>query len=114
MLGAAVAGTGRVNRNERLVPLKERVKNSNGTAATDPRDHIFALLALASDAKELDIFSNQSKLLETVFEKAARSLIVSTADLQILSWCQFMRRKQKSPVLGSRLIYAFFADDLEY
>ncbi len=96
ILGAAAAGPGRVNRMERLEPLKKRIESSNGMGATDPRDHVFALLALASDAKELGIFSSQSKLCATVFAEVASSLIISKADLQILSWCEFIRRQQEN------------------
>jgi len=68
--------------------LEDMIKESNGLIATNPRDHIFALLSMAIDVEELDIQVDYSKTISDVFTDTAKTIIEKRGALYILSWCQ--------------------------
>jgi hypothetical protein len=77
-----------------LVPkskgLEDVLIESNGLNATNPRDHIFALLSMVedSDIEELGIQVDYNKTMDEIFREAAGALIEKRRALYIISWCQ--------------------------
>ena len=68
--------------------LEGLIAQSNGLNATDPRDHIFALLSMANDVEELGIQVNYTTPIADVFTETAKALIEKRGALYILSFCQ--------------------------
>ncbi|KAF2492760.1 HET-domain-containing protein [Lophium mytilinum] len=61
-----------------------------GLQASDPRDLVFALLGLSSDASEIGIAADYSKPLKQVFLEVALALITQIG-LQVITWKNFTR-----------------------
>ncbi|KAH7336019.1 hypothetical protein BKA66DRAFT_448621 [Pyrenochaeta sp. MPI-SDFR-AT-0127] len=55
--------------------LEEIIAASNVLNATNPRDHVFALLSAANDVKELDIQVDYHKTIADIFPSTAKTLI---------------------------------------
>jgi hypothetical protein len=64
--------------------------------ATDPRDHIFALLSMASDSRALGITPNYGKDCRTVYIETARALLVH-GHMEILTFSQFSNLEADMP-----------------
>ncbi|KAK4101241.1 hypothetical protein N658DRAFT_471647 [Parathielavia hyrcaniae] len=58
-----------------------------GLQAADPRDKIYGLLGMASDADELGFATDYTKTADEAYEHVARYLMVS-GNLAVLKWCR--------------------------
>ena len=75
----------------RFAPFKnpsflDLLHSTRHCAASDPRDKIFALVNLATDAKDLQVSADYSKTTQQVFVGFASRLIMSRQSLHILSF----------------------------
>ncbi|KAN0120371.1 hypothetical protein V8E51_002579 [Hyaloscypha variabilis] len=68
----------------------------NHPLATDPRDRIFSILNLASDADEFVDFPNYSLTCDDVFRETAL-VILKQGHIDLLSYCQFPKQALEIP-----------------
>jgi hypothetical protein len=54
--------------------------------ATDPRDHIYALLGMASNTEQLGIIPDYSKSVEDIYTDVAGKILEHDFDLLLMSW----------------------------
>lgn len=92
LIGAAIYGVGQEPK-----PLKQRMFEVNGMKAIDPRDHIFSLLGMSSDAAEVGIRADYSKSCITIYTEVARGLLERQGHLQILSRSVFPKQQRGLP-----------------
>ena len=78
---------------ERTCVLKPAILPLN---ATDPRDKIYGLLALATDSEQMGILPDYEKSTIEVYTDASRALIAN-GQTSILSWCQQSKRIEELP-----------------
>ncbi|KAH7088261.1 heterokaryon incompatibility protein-domain-containing protein [Paraphoma chrysanthemicola] len=78
------------------IPLATRLIRATGFGATKPVDHIFALIGLTSDMKELGIVADYNKTCSQVYTKVAAALLHRQGNLQILA-------RSRNPKLESGL-----------
>ena len=77
-----------------MQPLRELLHTSYvrsgaiGLQCKDPRDKIFGLLGIVSDAADLGVVSDYKKSAEEVYEGVARALITKQGHIDILKWCR--------------------------
>jgi hypothetical protein len=64
--------------------------------ATDPRDKIFGLLALAADSERLGIVPDYTKSTVETYIDVTR-LLIAAGEISILSWCQQSNRRKGLP-----------------
>ncbi|KAK3368839.1 heterokaryon incompatibility protein-domain-containing protein [Lasiosphaeria ovina] len=64
------------------------ISRSNNLAATNLKDYVYALLALAGDVDELGICVDYNKSVVEIFTDVATRLLEKQQALFILSWCQ--------------------------
>ena len=64
---------------------------------TDPKDKIYGLLSVASDAEQLGILPNYEQSVETCYTTAARRIISTSNSLQIFLSCQTLQRNETWP-----------------
>lgn len=69
----------------------------NSFQAIDPKDHIFALLGICSDADELGISLDYTKTCQQVYMDCARAYLEKKGDLDILGYCQFPKTQVGLP-----------------
>lgn len=67
------------------IPLAERLIRATGFGAGNPVDHIFALIGLTSDMKELGVVADYKKTIAQVYTQVAAALLVRQNNLQILA-----------------------------
>jgi hypothetical protein len=86
---AAAPRIGRPREKCSQTSLKRRIFESNRMKATEPRDHIIALLAVAHDASALGLSPVPTRSAAMVYTETTSALILRNSDLQILCACQF-------------------------
>ena len=83
-----------------------------GLQCKDPRDKIYGLLGMASDASELGIDTDYTKTADEAFEQVARYLI-ARGHLDILKWCSSRRVQPPTwvPNFNAKIAYTW-SDDM--
>ena len=83
LIQASLEGTGQSPQ-----PLTKRMLRATAFGATDPRDHVYALLGMTSDAEELGILADYTKPCAESYTTIAAALLQRQSKLQILSRCR--------------------------
>jgi hypothetical protein len=83
LIEAASEGTGQSPQ-----PLTTRMLRATEFGATDPKDHIYALLGMTSDVEELGIVADYTKPCAESYTIVAAALLQRQQKLQILSRCR--------------------------
>jgi hypothetical protein len=92
LIEAALEGTSKGPQ-----PLIMRLLKATAFGATDPRDHIYALLGMASDTEELSILADYTKPCADSYTVVAAALLQSQQKLQILSQCRTPKVQKDLP-----------------
>jgi Heterokaryon incompatibility protein (HET) len=69
----------------------------NSAKTSDPRDSVYALLGLTSDARELGIEPDYRKSCQSLFEDVASAILIKQKLIRILHACQFPKRQPNLP-----------------
>ena len=80
-------------QNQRAEPLNDRLADIAGFGATDPRDHVLALLGLVVDAEELGVRADYLKSCRTLYIERVTALLQRHRDLKILSRCMTPKKQ---------------------
>ncbi|KAH7370669.1 heterokaryon incompatibility protein-domain-containing protein [Rhexocercosporidium sp. MPI-PUGE-AT-0058] len=88
----SLGGSDGIHRNK---PLKNLLLSLT-LNATDPRDLVYALLGIATDAEELHIIPDYTKTCQMVYTDVALSYL-TRGDLQLLGACQFPKDLENLP-----------------
>ncbi len=86
-----------LGHNQDPQPLGRRLLDVRGMGASDPRDYVFALLGMASDVDQLDIYADYSKPCAEIYTETAAAFIIRQGNLQILSRCRFPKQQWGLP-----------------
>lgn len=92
LIDAALEGTGQSPQ-----PLTMRMLRATAFGATDPRDHIYALLGMTSDVEELGILADYTRSCAQAYTVVAAALLQRQQKLQILSRCRNPRVQKDLP-----------------
>ena len=92
LLHAAAQGHGQDRQ-----PLLQRINEAQCLQATEKKDHVYALLGMASDTDRLGIKLDYSKSCAEAFMQVAEGLLVGQRNLQILSRCQTPKKVEGLP-----------------
>lgn len=84
---------------ESLYKILQRLYDTQHKEASNPRDRIFGLLALANDSEELGIQPDYTATVEMVYRRAARAIIQS-GEIDLLSLAQFPKFMTRKRLLG--------------
>ncbi|KAF2110665.1 heterokaryon incompatibility protein-domain-containing protein [Lophiotrema nucula] len=85
-------------------PLVANLAAYQDLACTDPRDRIYALLGISSDATELNIKPDYSASVENVFRQASTAILRNSPDLIFLAYaCRWGTSAVLSALLDSSL-----------
>jgi len=80
-----------------LSTITSTSRSGNSFRAIDPKDYIFALLGICSDAEELGISLDYTKTCQQVYIDCAKVYLEKKGDLDILGYCQFPKKQTGLP-----------------
>ncbi|EXM17742.1 Heterokaryon incompatibility [Fusarium oxysporum f. sp. vasinfectum] len=87
----------RVAREENKLLLLDALPSMRLYQATDPRDRVFAILAICQDGKHPDIAPHYENSTEEVFTNLAAHILSRDERLDILGHCHYSRRAPSLP-----------------
>jgi len=79
------------------LPLATRLIRATGFGASNPSDHIFALVGITSDMEELGIVADYKKTCSQVYTQVANALLLRQNNLQILARSRHPKREPGLP-----------------
>jgi hypothetical protein len=92
LLQAALRGHGQDRK-----PLIQRIDDAQALQATEMKDHVYALLGMASDVDRLGFKVDHSQSCAEAFMQVAEGLLVRQRNMQILSRCQMPKKAEGLP-----------------
>lgn len=93
----AVRSTRLLVPNSAMLKLSGLLNATRNFGYTDPRDKIYGLLSIASDAEQLRILPDYTQSVQTCYTIAARKIIGESKSCQLLLYCQTLQQDDSLP-----------------